>query len=445
MTDTRKLRNFEFGNATDIGNVREQNEDYLAYFECSNGHVFIVCDGMGGHVGGATASRIAVDSAREFLENHYFESPADALRESITFANTAVCRKAAENPQLAGMGTTIVLVIVRNDKIWYAHVGDSRLYMHSQGKLYRMTRDHSFVQTLVDKGFITEEEMETHPRRNEILAALGVRGDVTPTFCETPAKPSNGDMLLLCTDGLNSMVPDLVTESVLNEDISIQHKALKLMQLANEAGGLDNITVQLVHFYNVANKRSEFIPASRIKTPVEEAEIDTHKKKRKKMRRYILIVIVVLAVLAILYFVWDMFIQNPTPVPFGPNDTLTEKPVGDTVKKPDTTQQHNVIKANTDTLWVEYTIKSGDVLSRVSDKFNVSKARLMKKNNLEKDRVEKGDKIWVPVKAQHVVASGETIDKIAAKYKAGKEDILKANGLESGADLKSGQKLYIPL
>jgi serine/threonine protein phosphatase PrpC/LysM repeat protein len=446
MVDTRKLKNFEFGNATDVGRVREQNEDYLGYFECINGHIFVVCDGMGGHVGGATASRLAVEAAREFLENHYYDLPQDALKDAIEYANEAVYIKAAENPQLQGMGTTIVMVIVRDDKAYYAHVGDSRLYLHSGGKLIKLTRDHSFVQTLVDQGLLKEEEMESHPRRNEILRALGVRNDIEITICKSPAKPTNGDILLLCTDGLNSMITDTVTESVLNEDISIQHKALKLMQLANDAGGYDNITVQLVHFYNVTNKKSDFIPASQV--PADEPVLNDSKKKfklTKKMRKNILYVVVGIAVLAIAYFMWDMFGGGgkPDPMTVGGKDTVKSQGV-DTTHQPGAPVENAVVKVSNDTIWADYEVKSGDVLGKICTKFNVKLAILKKKNKLKSDNVKVGDKLWVPVKAEHVVASGETIDGIAKKYESEKTAILTANGLKSPTDMKVGKTLLVP-
>ncbi len=447
MVDTRKLKNFEFGNATDVGRVREQNEDYLGYFECINGHVFVVCDGMGGHVGGATASRLAVDSVREFLENHYFDLPTDALKAAIESANEAVYLRAVENPQLSGMGTTIVMAIVRDDKVWYAHVGDSRIYMHSGGKLIKLTRDHSFVQTLVDQGLLKEEEMESHPRRNEILAALGVRHDVEVTLCQSPARPSNGDILLLCTDGLNSMISDPITEAVLNEEISVQHKALKLMQLANEAGGYDNITVQLVHFYNVVNKKSDFIPASKMPMNNGTNKENAQKPKlTKKMKRNILYAIVGLALVALCYFIWDMFGSGGTPEPLGSGnakDTVISEQPRDTVQ-PQTQQENAVAKPGKDTLWVKYTIKSGDVLGKVSSKFNIKIAILKKKNSLKTDVVRVGDIIQVPVKAEHTVAAGETIDVLAKKYSSDKDAILAANSVKNAADLKAGMKIYIP-
>jgi LysM repeat protein len=163
------------------------------------------------------------------------------------------------------------------------------------------------------------------------------------------------------------------------------------------------------------------------------------------MRKTILYVIVGLAVAAILYFIWDMFIKSPEPEPFGNTRTDTVNVNrNDSTQQVDTARQHAVVKTNEDTLWVEYTIKSGDVLSVVAEKFNLSKERLMKKNKLAKDIVQKGDKLWVPVKAQHQVAGGETVGGIATKYKSRTDAILKANGLKSATDLRSGVTIYIP-
>jgi PPM family protein phosphatase len=443
MSDTRKLKNFEFGNATDVGRVREQNEDYMGYFETINGHVFVVCDGMGGHVGGATASRLAVDSVRNFLENHYFDLPQDALKESIIYANDAVYNKAVENPQLSGMGTTIVLVIIRDDKVFYGHVGDSRLYTHSGNKLCRLTSDHSYVQTLVDQGLITEAEMETHPRRNEILRALGVKSDVEAWVSPEPAKPGNTDTLLLCTDGLNSMISDTMIEDTLNESISVQHKALKLIQLANDAGGYDNTTVQLVNFYNVSNKKSHFVPASAASKEGNQTEVLSPKKA--KMRKYFVYGVLGLSVLAILYFIWDMFIRSSAPAPLvseKAQDTIKQEQV-DTVKlKP--AVNNNDKPLSRDTVWIDYTVKSGDALSKIGLKFNINIDLIKKKNHLTDNNIALGKVLKIPVRGEYKVREGDNADEIAKKFNANKAAMLRANGYKSDMDLKSGVSIYIP-
>ena len=205
MAKTQDLKNFDFGNSTDIGLIRKENEDYMGYFECINGHVFVVCDGMGGHVGGALASRTAVESIRAYLENHYFDLPEDTLKAAIEFANSVVLKKSKENPGLSGMGTTIVMILIRHDKVYYAHVGDSRIYIFSGNKSYRLTRDHSYVQELVDKGAITEEEANDHPDKNIITRVLGIQPDVNVAVGASAVVPANDDIVMLCTDGLTAV------------------------------------------------------------------------------------------------------------------------------------------------------------------------------------------------------------------------------------------------
>ncbi len=249
------MKNFHFGSHTDIGHVRKQNEDAMGYYETSNGYVFVVCDGMGGAAGGATASRMAVNSIKIFFQHQYYPDPQAAIRQAIQYANQQIFQAAQNAPGMQGMGTTCVVVVVRNDQVFYGHVGDSRLYHLSQGKITRATKDHSFVQALVDQGVITDDEAETHPRRNELLRALGTQPMVEIEVASNPIVPDRNDLFLLCTDGLNGLVHDKSIESTLNSPIDVEHKAIKLVQMANNLGGYDNTTVQLIEFYNVPTKR----------------------------------------------------------------------------------------------------------------------------------------------------------------------------------------------
>ncbi|OJJ14892.1 hypothetical protein BKI52_40775 [marine bacterium AO1-C] len=249
------MKNFHFGSHTDIGHVRKQNEDAMGYYETSNGYVFVVCDGMGGAAGGATAARMAVNSIKIFFQHQYYPSPQEAIRQSIQYANQQIFQAAQNAPGMQGMGTTCVVVLVRNDQVFYGHVGDSRLYRLSQGSISRVTKDHSFVQALVDQGVISDDEAETHPRRNELLRALGTQPMVEIDVATNPIVPDRDDIFLLCTDGLNGLVHDRSIESTLNSPIDVEHKAIKLVQLANNLGGYDNTTVQLIEFYNVPAKR----------------------------------------------------------------------------------------------------------------------------------------------------------------------------------------------
>ncbi len=238
---------FRFGNHTHVGQVRSQNEDYLGFFENENGACFIVCDGMGGHKGGAIASQMAVQGIRDFFEKKYYDNVPDALTEAIQYANHTIYEKAQNTPELKGMGTTCVVLLIRGDEVFYAHVGDSRIYGYFMKALHRLTKDHSYVQQLVDEGVITEEQAETHPRRNQILRALGVE-PYTLVDVSQSLHPQRGDTFMLCSDGLCGLVSDAGMRDILQKPYDLQNKCLELVNTANALGGHDNITVQLVEF-----------------------------------------------------------------------------------------------------------------------------------------------------------------------------------------------------
>lgn len=235
---------------SDIGRRRKANEDNGGHFECQNGYVAVVCDGMGGHVGGAVASGIAVETIKNFLTGQYFEDPREAIGLAIQAANEAILHRQGIEPELTGMGSTCVLLIVRGGKVYIGHVGDSRIYLVRDKTIVQLTKDHSFVQMLVDAGEITKEEAERHPRKNEITNALGIPDMRPATVRQDAIDPQAGDCFLLCSDGLSGMVSDKQIETIISKqrEYSTQQRADFLVQAANENGGVDNITVELVEF-----------------------------------------------------------------------------------------------------------------------------------------------------------------------------------------------------
>lgn len=238
------------GAATSVGRVRKANEDSMVIFETANMKVFVVCDGMGGHVGGQVASQTAVAAIKEFMTGAIFTDPREAIYSSIMAANEAILRQAKLQPELAGMGSTCVMLIVTGDgKVYYGHVGDSRIYIVASRRITQLTRDHSFVQMLVDSGQISKDQADNHPRKNEITNALGLLAMQPPTLSGTVIEPDAGNCFLLCSDGLTGMVDDAQIERVVsNRKFRIQERAEKLVQMANDNGGVDNITVQLIEF-----------------------------------------------------------------------------------------------------------------------------------------------------------------------------------------------------
>lgn len=242
---------------THIGCVRQLNEDFYACTVDANGHVLaIVADGMGGHQAGDVASRMAVERIL-----HEFREPAEVLssvdeREklmnAILQANDEVFRYAESHPECSGMGTTVVASIMNQSGGAIAHIGDSRIYLYENGVLTQQTQDHTLVQELIRNGQITEEEAAFHPQRNVIMRALGTEESVRIDLGEFTW--SNGDVVLLCSDGLSSKVPTPVIEKWLKEPISLQEQVDALVQHALDAGGEDNITCVAVR--NIAEPAS---------------------------------------------------------------------------------------------------------------------------------------------------------------------------------------------
>lgn len=247
-----------------IGNVRKAQEDsHDMAIMTPNGDVFVVCDGMGGHVGGAKASSIAVDSIIEYFKKERSDNIPQALNDAIQYANMQIIGFASANPEFRGMGTTACIVILKDNEAYIAHVGDSRIYLYlgKEKQLHRITKDHSYVQTLVDAGQISDDEAEHHPNKNRILKALGIRPDMSPTV--DVVHPKNGDTFLICTDGLNGMICDNTILQVMKQDVSLEKKGELLINLAMQGepgypGGQDNCTLELINIDNSPWQNSEF-------------------------------------------------------------------------------------------------------------------------------------------------------------------------------------------
>lgn len=248
----------------DIGIVRKAQEDsHDMALKTSNGDVFVVCDGMGGHVGGAKASSIAVESIINNLKEKKYDNPIDALNDSLQFANMQILGFANDHPEYKGMGTTACVLLLQSDGAYYAHVGDSRIYLYlgKEKKLHRITKDHSYVQSLVDKGLMSEDQAEKDPNKNRILKALGVTPNLEPSF--NKANPKNGDIFLICSDGLSGMIPDSTIEKVLGQNSTLEAKGELLINLAMQGetvqpGGQDNCTLELIEIDNSPWPKSEF-------------------------------------------------------------------------------------------------------------------------------------------------------------------------------------------
>ena len=228
---------------TDVGKKRSLNEDSFYFESQKKGFLIIVSNGMGGHNAGEIASAMAVSAILEFAKvNDPFLDPEVFLRNAISYANSQIYQEACRNNSLSGMGATIVVAVGNSKKMYIANVGDSRAYLISKEKITQITKDHSYVYELVKNGVITPEEAKSHPRRNEILKALGIAPEVYPDIFFLNTEKT--DKILLCTDGLTSHVSDEEIFNIVNR-YSRKAATEALVKLANEYGGLDNITVVL--------------------------------------------------------------------------------------------------------------------------------------------------------------------------------------------------------
>ncbi len=241
---------------TDVGSVREHNEDTISSDE--DIALAILADGMGGHRGGEMASAIAVSTIQELVtenikkinsedtdEGTGYSAESVVILKAVTQANTNVHESSEANAQYRGMGTTVVVVLFYDNRFTVAHVGDSRLYRLRDHKLEQITRDHSLMQELIDRGFYTPEQARKSLNKNLVTRAIGIDSKVQVDIQEDIAMP--GDIYLLCSDGVSDMLEDHLIESAMIDNSNDLEKATaEIIRLSNEHGGKDNISALLV-------------------------------------------------------------------------------------------------------------------------------------------------------------------------------------------------------
>jgi protein phosphatase len=246
----------EVSGQSDIGCLRQNNEDSFGYWEpeddeefARKGRLAIVADGMGGYEGGQEASRLAVDTLVGVYRDYEGDDPQQALIEGMQAAHEEIRRYGFAHPALRGMGTTCTAAaIVRcadYDALYYVHVGDTRLYLVRDGQITQVTRDHSYVGRLVEAGMISRLEAETHPQRNILTAALGTNPELIMDSPGHPEPLRAEDVLVICSDGLWGLVHDHEILGAVEKQ-SVERAGRDLIDLARERGGPDNITVNIL-------------------------------------------------------------------------------------------------------------------------------------------------------------------------------------------------------
>lgn len=230
---------------TDTGKVRTHNEDSVMIVQNLSGeYLMVVADGMGGHKAGEVASSIVVNGLTDkFKKLETIGEKQDAvnwIRKNANELNEAIFKYTDEFEESKGMGTTLVLAIVTNNYILFGNVGDSSGFVMKKGVLYKVTKDHTLVNLLVETGELTPEEAENHPRKNVLMRALGANNPIDVDIFDVDM---GSDAILLCSDGLTNMLTNVQIEKVLNSDLSLEERIVKLIRKSNLRGGTDNVSI----------------------------------------------------------------------------------------------------------------------------------------------------------------------------------------------------------
>lgn len=238
----------EYAYLSDIGKVRKINEDTAGFYQNQKGlYLGIVADGIGGNRGGDVASAMVTNHLGYLFAETDYEQPEEAyewLQKQLQVENDLLIKKGHQYVDLEGMGTTIVCFLASEYSCIIANIGDSRGYRFRDGKLLQITQDHSLVNELLKEGAITPEEAKHHPQKNVIIKTLGINHD--SQMDRHTLAIQKGEIFMLCSDGLSKQVSETEMTAILKEKISIKEKCSKLVALANEHGGTDNITVLLI-------------------------------------------------------------------------------------------------------------------------------------------------------------------------------------------------------
>ena len=232
---------------SDIGRLREQNQDAYGVSDQGRYPVFVLCDGMGGHRAGEIASAEAASDIVKTIEDLMAEDDGNLfvkISSAVSHANNHVYSMSVKEPIFSGMGTTCDVCIVSPNGAYIGHVGDSRVYIFTENGLYQVTKDHSLVEEMIDQGRLTREEARTYEQRNYITRALGTQPTIQTDTYLVAFRP--GDIIIMCSDGLTNMVPEVDIAYILSENTGLEEKARRLVEMANDNGGQDNITVILI-------------------------------------------------------------------------------------------------------------------------------------------------------------------------------------------------------
>lgn len=430
----------KYKSVTQIGSQKKHNQDAFAEFLVPGGFGFAICDGINGKEGGAAiASKMAIDSIKKQFRNSQFNNPQKALTNALTLANFQLFDHIQKNDRFKGMGASCGVLLVINNLVYYAYIGNVRVYFLRDNTIYRLTRDHTLAQTEYLNKKVLEDDLENHKGYYQPDRALGFSKDVNFSVCKQPISISENDKILLTSDGLyRELSEGQIAEILDNPDASVDFIADNLSRKADEAGGNDNITLTVMNVFN--KDKVPYEPEVNESTEIVKAS--------SKIPKAVWIVAALIALVALLYSVNEMVfthesVTHKDEIVKDEKITETKKPeIKDTVKE---VVSEVVIEDVITPKYIPYKIDKGDNFYRLGIRFNVTVQYLEEVNNVQAKRLRLGQRIRVPVRALHKVAIGENLSLIAQKYQVPVKDIIKANRFDNADNLKEGMEIYIPL
>lgn len=436
-----KKINYTFGSITQLGNEQSFNTDAIIDFPIFEGHVFLVCDGHNGEEGhGALAAKLAAESIKKYFYNKSYKDMLSALTNAVSFANYAVYSQAQKDDKYKNIGTTLAILIFKNQKIYYAYAGDSRIYLYKNEQLKALTLDHV--------------EDRYNPSTSDVNVLIGKHKDIKFGVCKNPLQVSPDDYFLICTDGLSDVLGNQEITSIIGDkDTSPDHKALLLAQKVEEKQGKDNISAYVLEFSDkIAEEKSE-----------------PTKKSIKVLLFTILGILIVLGVVFGIKFFKNNDNQKEIQTQaqaasekeeiFATEDLVTEDTVLEEVpeaiqSEPEKIEKKVKIKKEeiiqekiadeTHPVFFQHKIQYGENLYRISLRYGVSQQKIIDLNGDFAKKFIAGKTIKIPVKAIHIVRKGESYSILSDKYNVKIASICRANQFDKNQSLSEGVKMVIP-
>lgn len=423
--------NINFGSISNLGKVKEHNTDAIIEFPIADGHVFAVCDGHDGvEFGGALAAKITTEEIKRYFFDRSYGNLSNALTNAVSYANYCVYNQSNKEEKYNGIGSTLAILIIQNDEAYYASAGNSRIYIHKNGQIAQITRDH------IENG--------------EVSVLVGKEKNIKFSVCKNPIQLDGNETFLLCTDGLTNQLSDNEIFDVLNNsDMSSEMKTARLIDMANNAGGTDNVSVQVIDFSTMTKK----------------------KEPQVSIWRTVAIVSSLLLFIIGFYEIYKYKVNEGMPVKPTVEEVTAPTPEVESESKQQTTdnQSQKTVNAENPAANQEtvqntppeptskqakpvddnkihiHIVEKGQNLFRIGLRYNVPYAKIEELNGDVAKNLTIGARLKIPVKAIHKIANGETIESIAAQYGNPASDLIKANQLADGEQLEVGDELVIPL